>query len=94
MRLSALALRFGPILPGLDLEKEIMAKLAQIEADGLLSDHDVIRVSEAAWARSQGNFLSPLEIASKLAERFWINKKRRLGVVFPLMSRNRFAPIL
>lgn len=94
VRLSALALRFGPILPGMDLEREIVAKLAELEADGLLSDRDVICVTEAALARAQGNFLSRAEIASELAERFRITPKCRLAVVFPVMSRNRFAPIL
>lgn len=92
--LSALALKFGPILPGMDLVKEIVDKLAQVDADGLLSDRDVVCVTEAALARSQGNFLSLSEIASELAERFGISKESRVAVVFPLMSRNRFAPIL
>ena len=94
VRLSALALRFGPILPGTDLVKEIVDKLAQVDADGLLSDGDVVCVTEAVLARSQGNFISLSEIARELAERFGVTPKGRLAVVFPIMSRNRFAPIL
>ena len=94
VKLSALALRFGPILPGTDLVKEIVDKLAQVDADGLLSDGDVVCVTEAVLARSQGNFISLSEIARELAEHFGITLKGRLAVVFPIMSRNRFASIL
>ncbi|MCS7240725.1 MAG: coenzyme F420-0:L-glutamate ligase [Candidatus Bipolaricaulota bacterium] len=92
--LAALALRFGPILPGTDLVTEIVAKLRDVDADGLLSDRDVVCVTEAALARAQGNFLTLSEIAAELKERFGIGEKGRLAVVFPVMSRNRFAPLL
>lgn len=92
--LSALALRLGPILPGMDLVREILAVLGNVQADGLLSERDVVCVTEAALARAQGNLLSLEDIAAEVQERFGLGQGSRLAVVFPLMSRNRFAPIL
>jgi len=57
-----------------------------------VKDNDVIAITESIVAISQGN-LAPLDsIAKDVESKF--GKDRHIGVVFPIMSRNRFAQIL
>ena len=72
--------------------------LAHIVVDSVLSaansegfclrDRDVIAVTEAVVARSQGNYASVENIAQDVKEKFGGGT---LGVIFPILSRNRFA---
>ena len=72
--------------------------LASIVVDSVLSaansegfclrDRDVIAVTEAVVARSQGNYASVENIAQDVKEKFGGGT---LGVIFPILSRNRFA---
>lgn len=63
--------------------------LAASESSGFqLHDRDVIAVTEAVVARSQGNYATVEQIASDVKAKFGDNT---IGVVFPILSRNRFA---
>ena len=72
--------------------------IAQIVVDSVLAaskssgfqlhDRDVIAVTEAVVARSQGNYATVEQIASDVKAKFGDNT---IGVVFPILSRNRFA---
>ena len=63
--------------------------LAAANSEGFsLRDRDVIAVTEAVVARSQGNYASVENIAQDVKEKFGGGT---LGVIFPIMSRNRFA---
>ena len=53
-----------------------------------LRDRDVIAVTEAVVARSQGNYATVQNIADDVKAKFG---GETLGVIFPIMSRNRFA---
>ncbi|MCL2147991.1 MAG: coenzyme F420-0:L-glutamate ligase [Methanomassiliicoccaceae archaeon] len=55
-------------------------------------DGDVVAVTESIVAISQGNFAHIDSIAEDVESRF--GKDRHIGVVFPILSRNRFAQIL
>lgn len=56
-----------------------------------LRDRDVIGITESLVARAQGNYVT-LEVVSKdLNSKFGAEE---VGVVFPIISRNRFALIL
>ncbi|NLK89261.1 MAG: F420-0--gamma-glutamyl ligase [Clostridiaceae bacterium] len=57
----------------------------------LLNDRDIIGVTEAVLGRTQGNYATCSQIASDLTGKLG---GRTIGVVFPIMSRNRFAPLL
>ena len=46
----AFGLKMGVILPGTDLVKEITAAVEKVAFDGLLSDQDVICVTESVVA--------------------------------------------
>lgn len=51
-------------------------------------DRDVIGITEAVVARAQGNYATIADIATDIKNKF---PKGTIGVVFPILSRNRFA---
>ncbi len=53
-----------------------------------LRDRDVVAVTEAVVARAQGNYVTVGQIASDIRSKFG---STTLGVIFPILSRNRFA---
>ena len=53
-----------------------------------LRDRDVIAVTESVVARSQGNYVSVNDIADDVREKLG---GETIGVIFPILSRNRFA---
>ena len=59
------------------------------ESDGFqLRDRDVIAVTESVVARSQGNYVSVDTIGKDVRRKFG---GETVGVIFPILSRNRFA---
>jgi len=53
-----------------------------------LNDRDVIGITESVVARAQGNYASIDDIAMDVNEKYG---KETIGVIFPILSRNRFA---
>ena len=72
--------------------------LAQIVTDSVLGaadsegfsmrDRDVIAITESVVARSQGNYCSVSDIAEDVKKKLG---GETVGVIFPILSRNRFA---
>lgn len=63
--------------------------LEAAEAEGFeLRDRDVISVTESIVARSQGNYASVENIAADVKAKLG---GETIGVIFPILSRNRFA---
>ncbi|MBR2479141.1 MAG: coenzyme F420-0:L-glutamate ligase [Clostridia bacterium] len=72
--------------------------IAKIVADSVLSaadsegiqirDRDVVAVTEAVVARAQGNYASIDNIADDIRAKF---PSGEFGVIFPILSRNRFS---
>lgn len=56
-----------------------------------LKDRDIIAVTEAVLAKSQGNFCSTADIADDVRAKLGGGK---VGLIFPILSRNRFSEIL
>ena len=56
-----------------------------------LNDRDVIAITESVVARSQGNYASVDDIAQDIKDKF---PSGEFGVIFPILSRNRFAILL
>ena len=54
-----------------------------------LRDKDVVAVTESIVARSQGNYASVEAIAKDIKAKFG---GETVGVIFPILSRNRFIP--
>jgi F420-0:gamma-glutamyl ligase len=53
-----------------------------------LADNDIVAVTEAAVGRTQGNYATHDQIAKDIRAKFGGGT---LGIVFPILSRNRFA---
>lgn len=56
-------------------------------------DKDVFAITESVVARSQGNYVNVTDIQQDLEKKF-NGKVENLGLVFPILSRNRFSMIL
>ena len=59
------------------------------ESDGFtFNDRDVISMTESIVARAQGNYCTVNDIAEDVKKKFG---NETVGVIFPILSRNRFA---
>lgn len=78
------------IREGDDLVKIVTdSVLEAAEAEGFgIRDRDVIAVTESVVARAQGNYASIEAIAEDVREKLG---GETIGVIFPILSRNRFA---
>lgn len=56
-----------------------------------LNNKDIVGVTEAVLARTQGNYATIEQIAKAVNQIFG---NEEVGLVFPILSRNRFLPIL
>ena len=56
-----------------------------------LQDRDVVAVTEAVLARSQGNYATVDQIAADISRKFG---DETVGLILPIFSRNRFSMIL
>lgn len=75
--------------------------LASIVVDSLLKaresekfefrDRDIVAITEAVVGIAQGNYVTVDQIAKDIKEKFGCN---HIGVLFPILSRNRFAVLL
>ena len=75
--------------------------LAKIVVDSLLNasqeekftfkDRDVVAITEAVVGISEGNYVTVDDIAKDVREKF---PSKKIGVVYPILSRNRFSMIL
>lgn len=84
----------APIIrPGDDLVNIVVKSVMDaVESENIkLKEKDIVAVTEAIVAKSQGNFAKlddiALDVKNKMGE-------GPIGVVFPILSRNRFASIL
>ena len=78
------------IREGDDLAKIVADSVVEAaEAEGFaLRDRDVVAVTESVVARSQGNYASVEAIAKDVKAKLG---GETIGVIFPILSRNRFA---
>jgi len=91
---SAFGIKLGVIVPGTDLVDMIFQALIKCDNDGLLDDGDTVCITESVVARAQDNFVTVSEIAEAVAHKLNLKPDSTLGVVFPILSRNRFSLIL
>lgn len=84
----------APIIrPGDDLVEITVDSVMKAvkEAKIKLKDRDIVAVTEAIVAKSQGNFATVDDIASDVRSKMG---EGTIGVIFPILSRNRFSNIL
>lgn len=91
---SALGLKMGVIVPGCNLIDMVKEVLTKCHVDGLLDDGDTVCITESVVARAQNNYITVNDIAVDLINKLNIKPDSRIGVVFPILSRNRFSLIL
>ena len=81
----------GPIIREGDnlVDITVESVLGAAESEGFsLRDRDVIALTESIVARAQGNYASVHDIAADVKAKTGGNT---VGVIFPILSRNRFA---
>ena len=78
------------IREGDDLAQIVCTSIVEAaQSEGFaLNDKDVVAVTESIVARSQGNYASVDAIAKDVKEKLG---GETIGVIFPILSRNRFA---
>ena len=86
-------IRLPIIKQGDDLAKIVTESvlLASKEEPFKINDRDVIAITESVVARSQGNYATVDDIAKDIHDKFGGGT---VGVIFPILSRNRFAILL
>ena len=88
---------FGLRTPIIRESDDLVAVICQavkdsIEHEGIrINDGDIIGVTEAVVARSQGNYATLDQIAADIKANF---DGGHIGIVLPILSRNRFAMLL
>ncbi len=84
----------APIINEGDDIAEIAAETlltASKEAGFSIQDRDILSITESVVARAQGNYASVSDIATDIKAKF---KDNCIGLIFPILSRNRFAVCL
>ena len=86
-------LRSPIINEGDDIEQiTVETVLEAAKAEGYtIEDRDIISITESIVARAQGNYASIDAIATVIKTKF---EKGTIGVIFPILSRNRFSTLL
>lgn len=89
---TARGVRAPIIKEGDNLKKIVIdSLLAAVNEENIkLNDSDVIGITESLVARSQGNYAKLKDIADDVNNKF----EGDVAVLFPILSRNRFASIL
>jgi hypothetical protein len=81
------------IQPGDDLVEIVVNSLKRAwETEGIqLQDRDVVAITESVVARAQNNFATVDQIAQQIRT---LTGGGHIGLVFPILSRNRFSILL
>ncbi|OMD37440.1 coenzyme F420-0:L-glutamate ligase [Paenibacillus odorifer] len=84
----------GPIINNGDNIEEIVVQtvLNAAKVEGFsIEDRDIVTVTESIVARAQGNYVTIDHIAADIKGKF---DEETVGVIFPILSRNRFSNCL
>ena len=75
---------------GDDIVEIVTSSVLEAAADAgfKIQDRDIVAMTEAIVARAQGNYASVQDIADDVRAKFG---GETVGVIFPILSRNRFA---
>jgi len=94
---QAFGVKMGIIQPNDDIVKEVVNALTEEgkrEHCHELADGDIVCVTESVVARSQNNYITQEELSNEIRKVMGITKGGKIGVLFPILSRNRFAFLL
>ena len=86
-------IRLPIIKQGDDLSKIVVDSVLEASKNEPfnINDRDVIAITESIVARSQGNYATVDDIAADVRKKF---SGGTVGIIFPILSRNRFAILL
>lgn len=86
----SMGLRAPIIKEGDDVAKIAVDTVIEANKRGIfeINDKDVLGITEAVVARSQGNYATTEQIAADVKAKF---PDGEAGIIFPILSRNRFA---
>ena len=70
-----------------DIVVESVLKASEVEGF-TFNDKDIVSITESIVARAQGNYATIDHIAKDVSSKFG---EETVGVIFPILSRNRFA---
>ena len=86
----SMGIRAPIIRSGDDLAEIVTGSVLEAVKDGAFAvrDRDVVAMTEAIVARAQGNYASVEDIAADVKAKLG---GETIGVIFPILSRNRFA---
>ena len=88
----SVGIRLPIIKQGSDLSNIVVDSVLAAEEDGFkIANRDVIAITESIVARAQGNYATVDDIAKDVRAKFG---KGTVGVIFPILSRNRFSILL
>lgn len=87
-------IRTGVIKEGYNLAEIVTRSLidASKEEKFEFKDRDIVAITEAVVGISEGNFATLDDIKEDIKQK--LNNSEHIGVVFPILSRNRFAVLL
>ena len=91
---SAFGIKIGVVVPGSDLTALVMEALQKCQRDDLLDDGDTVCITESIVARAQNNFVTVADVAADTKKKLNLQPNSHIGVMFPILSRNRFAVVL
>ena len=84
----------GPIINEGDNLTDILTEVVLNAAKGdnfPIEDRDILTITESIVARAQGNYAKIDDVATDVRQKFG---NETVGVIFPILSRNRFSNIL
>ena len=94
MRLTgtcATGVRLPIISPGDDLVTIVADHVLKVTEKTKLTQNDIVAVTEAVVAKAEGNYATTDDIAADIKAKFG---EAEIGLVYPILSRNRFYNIL
>ncbi len=88
-------IRLPVVTEGDDLVRVVTESVVEAAASPYepfaIRDGDVVGITESLLARAQGNYVTTEDIAADVRKKF---PEGDVAVLFPIMSRNRFYPLL
>ncbi|MGR6835552.1 coenzyme F420-0:L-glutamate ligase [Syntrophomonas erecta] len=91
---SAFGIKLGVIVPGSDIVEMVSEAMRKCDRDGFLDDGDTVCITESIVARAQNNYVTVSDIARDVQDKLKVKPGAKIGVLFPILSRNRFSLIL
>lgn len=91
---SAFGIKMPVIQPGDNIVEMVYDSLERCTHDNLLKNESIVCITESVVARSQNNYVTLNDISQDVKTKLSLENNSKIGVFFPIASRNRFSSIL